>query len=297
MSVVYEPMALLSSDELNNVRKSLEESRDVDSKIKFDEKGFVVLVTPATREPQPEKRKIQLIAGLVRSFPEKARVQRAIKAARIAHEAEEANVSKTPCIIAIIPTYETEAKIDKLVESLLLQSRRIDEIVVIINGPGNSVEALNRLKWLAIAFPGQLKVWWPEEINGKDTSGKSRGSKVGALNWAYRRFLASGKYEFMLGVDADVVANENMVHHLEEDLLRQARAGGVRAKYSFEVPPEEEMKGISRQLFYGQRREFTKKEIDDALQGNAAHILGGQATLFDINALREAASVTNGRVP
>src|SRR5699024_7797461 len=47
----------------------------------------------------------------------------------------------------------------------------------------------------------------------------------------------------------------------------------------------------------GQRREFAKKEIDDALNKNVAHILGGQATLFEVQALRESARVTEGRVP
>lgn len=117
------------------------------------------------------------------------------------------------------------------------------------------------------------------------------------MNWAYRRFLAAGNFEFMLGMDADVIADEDMVHHLEEDLICQARAGGVRARYSFLIPPQEEMKGKSMQLAYGQRREFAKKEIDDALNKNVAHILGGQATLFEVQALRESARVTEGRVP
>jgi biofilm PGA synthesis N-glycosyltransferase PgaC len=294
--VVYQPMNLRSDKDLDQVRESLMAPRDVESRVKIDEDGFVVVTSPTIIGSRHAKRPA-LITGLVRSITDRTRIQRRIEAARLAREEEDATAFRTARIVAIIPTYETESRIDKSVESLLLQSRPLDEIVVVINGPGNSAEAFNRLKWLAVAFPKQLTIVRPDGVNGKDASGKSKGSKVGALNWAYRRFLAGGEFEFMLGMDADVVADENMVHHLEEDLLRQARAGGVRAKYSFEVPSHEEMKGKSLQLVYGQRREFTKKEIDDALNRSAAHILGGQATLFDVQALRDAARVTEGRVP
>ena len=296
--VVYEPRQRRSDEMLDQIRENLIESKSVEPIVRIDQDGFIIPAEPTRSEPPVRKRRPNAIAGLVRTISERAWIQRRIEAANMARAIEEEEEDiQVARIMAIIPTYETESKIDKSVESLLLQSRTVDKIVVIINGPGNSANAFNSLKWLVVAFPNQLMVVRPEEINGKDASGKSKGSKVGALNWAYRRFLANGNYEFMLGMDADVIADEDMVHHLEEDLIRQARAGGVRAKYSFLIPSREEMKGKSMQLAYGQRREFAKKEIDDALNKNVAHILGGQATLFEIQALRESARITEGRVP
>lgn len=295
--VVYEPRQRRSDEALDQIRENLIELRSVEPIVTIDNDGFIIPAEPLRGAPATPKQRSRTIAGMVRSLKERAGIQRSIESAHMARAIEESETVHFARIVAVIPTYETESRIDKSVESLLLQSRSVDKIVIIINGPGNSAEAFNSLKWLVVAFPQQLMVVRPEEINGKDFSGKSKGSKVGALNWAYRRFVANGEYEFMLGMDADVVADDEMVHHLEEDLLRQARAGGVRARYSFLIPPREEMKGKSMQLAYGQRREFAKKEIDDALNKNVAHILGGQATLFEIQALRDAARVTEGRVP
>lgn len=295
--VVFEPRARRTDEDLDQIRENLIELRSVDPLVRIDKNGFIVPAGPLREIPSPRKRRSTFVAGLVRSITERSRIQRSIESARIAQAQEEEQALQVARIVAIIPAYETEKRIDKSVESLLLQSRSVDKIVVIINGPGNSADAFNSLKWLVVAFPTQIQVVRPEDLNGKDSSGKSKGSKVGALNWAYRHFVTSGKYEFMLGMDADVSADDDMVHHLEGDLLRQARAGGVRAKYSFVIPPRNEMKGKSMQLAYGQRREFAKKEIDDALNKNVAHILGGQATLFEIQALQDAARVTEGRVP
>lgn len=297
--VVYEPRARRSDEALDQIREDLIQLRAGEPAVTIDQDGFIIPAAPRI-DQEPRRRRPNLIAGLVRNITDRAGAQRNIEAARLAREAEQAledEALQVAKIVAIIPTYETENKIDKAVESLLLQSRTVDKVVVIINGPGKSADAFNSLKWLAVAFPNQLQVVRPEELNGTAPSGKSKGSKVGTLNWAFRRFVANGEFEFMLGMDADVVADEDMVHHLEEDLLRQTRAGGVRAKYSFQIPPRHEMKGNSLQLAYGQRREFTKKEIDDALNKNVAHILGGQATLFEVQALRDAARVTEGRAP
>ena len=291
-----EPAAKRPFEELEAIRESLMECRSTDAVIRIDADGFIVspqaddLTSRLTSTQRP-----RLLAGLVRSFKELTGVSQRIADAHAARD--EAEVSKVARIVAIVPTFEREDEIDKAVESLLLQTRPIDRIAVVINGPGESAEAFNRLKWLAVAFPEQLRVVCPPSINGRDAGGASKGSKVGALNWAYRYFLAKGDFDFMLGVDADVVADEEMVHHLEDDLLRRARAGGVRARYSFKIPSREVMKGKSTQLVYGQRHEFTKKELDDALQGNTAHILGGQATLFDVPALREVARISDGYVP
>ncbi len=200
-------------------------------------------------------------------------------------------------IIAIIPTYEKEKDIDKTVISLLLQSRQVDQIIVLINGPGESDAAYNAILPLVDEFRDQLIVERPYELNGRAEDGTSLGSKVRALNWMYWRYIQMGDYDFVLGVDADVEADKDMVHHLETDLIRRVKAAGVMARYSFKIPSGKNMRGKSLSLIHGQRHEFAVTGIRQQLRGYRSEILGGQATLFRAKALREAAQVTDGGVP
>ncbi|MCA9334911.1 glycosyltransferase family 2 protein, partial [Candidatus Saccharibacteria bacterium] len=200
-------------------------------------------------------------------------------------------------IIAIIPTYEKEQDIDKTVISLLLQTRQVDQIAVVINGPGESDAAYNAILPLAQEFRDQLIIERPFDLNGRNIDGSSKGSKVNALNWMYWRYIQMGDYDFVLGLDADVVADRDMVHHLERDLIRRVRAGGVMARYSFKIPTSKDLRGKSLSLIHGQRHEFAVTGIRQQLRGYRSEILGGQATLFRAHALREAARVTDGGAP
>lgn len=200
-------------------------------------------------------------------------------------------------IIALIPTYEKEADIDKTVISLLMQTRPVDQIVVVINGPGESDEAYDSILPLAEEFSDQIIVERPFDLNGRNEDGSSRGSKVNALNWMYWRYIQMGDFDFVLGLDADVEADKDMVHHLEKDLIRRVRASGVMAKYSFKIPSTKDMRGKSLSLIHGQRHEFAVTGIRQQLRGYRSEILGGQATLFRAEALREAARMTDGGAP
>lgn len=281
---VCEPRPTLSPDERSSVFAKLGTVPEAQERLGVD--GVSGMVIPKSA---PKR-----LPGRLHTLSDKIHLRSRLAEVHNKQRAEASGQSRYARIVAIIPTFEQENEIDKSVESLLLQSRPIDAIVVIVNGPGESADAMNRLWWLANEFPERLKVAMPPSINGRDMMGKSNGSKVGALNWAYREFVMHGDFDFVLGMDADVVADHDMVHQLELDALRYAHAGGVRARYSFKPPSN--MEGKSASLIAGQRHEFTKKEIDDALHGRA-HILGGQATLFDVAALKKAAQLTNGYVP
>lgn len=200
-------------------------------------------------------------------------------------------------ILAIIPTFEKEDEIDKTVISLLTQTRQVDQIVVVINGPGESSVAYEKLLPLIGEFRDQLIVERPEVLNGRNEDGSSRGSKVNALNWMYWRYVQMGDFDFVLGVDADIEADKDMVHHLETDLIRRVRAAGVMARYSFKIPSRKNMRGKSLSLIQGQRHEFAVTGIKHQLRGYKSEILGGQATLFRTKSLREAAQVTDGGAP
>lgn len=202
-----------------------------------------------------------------------------------------------PRIIALIPAYEKEADIDRTVISLLMQTRPLDQIVVVINGPGESDEAYDAILPLAQEFSDQIIVERPFALNGRQEDGTSLGSKVDALNWMYWRYIQLGDFDFVLGLDADVEADKDMVHYLEKDLIRRVRASGVMARYSFKIPSNKEMKGKSLSLIHGQRHEFAVTGIRQQLRGHRSEILGGQATLFRAEALREAARMTDGGAP
>lgn len=200
-------------------------------------------------------------------------------------------------VLAVVPTFEKEDEIDSTVISLLKQTRQIDQIVVVINGPGESDIAYQKLLPLIREFRDQLIVERPAMLNGRNEDGSSRGSKVNTLNWLYWRYIQLGDYDFVLGVDADVEADKDMVHHLESDLIRRVKAAGVMARYSFKTPSRKTMRGKSLSLIQGQRHEFAVTGIKHQLRGYKSDILGGQATLFRAKALREAAQVTDGGAP
>lgn len=200
-------------------------------------------------------------------------------------------------ILAIVPTFEKEDEIDKTVISLLTQTRQIDQIVVVINGPGESDTAYQALLPLIQEFSDQLIVERPPALNGRHADGSSKGSKVNALNWMYWRYIKLGDFDFVLGVDADIEADKDMVHYLETDLIRRVKAAGVMARYSFKIPLRSEMCGKSLSLIHGQRHEFAVTGIKQQLRGYKSDILGGQATLFRAKALRQAADVTDGGAP
>ena len=223
-----------------------------------------------------------------------AQLVRRLDMARKVHKKDNATHAY---ILAVIPAYETEDQIDQTVRSLLTQSRPIDKIAVVINGPGISTAARDCLQWLVEAEPGRLSIHEPPQLNGTHPSGKSKGSKVGALNFAYEHYIQrrDSIYDFVLGVDADIEADREMVHHLEVDLIKRVKAAGTMARYSFKIP--DDTKGKSLALIHGQRHEFAVTGIKQQLRGYTSDILGGQATLFRVEALNEAAAVTDGGRP
>tara|TARA_B100001245_G_scaffold123230_1_gene90697 strand:+ start:7722 stop:9371 length:1650 start_codon:yes stop_codon:yes gene_type:complete len=257
--------------------------------------GIVEPITPPKRtkkvkkQSQPKTRQKVARPAQSRTTSVKKRIDKATQGTRV-----QADYAR---IIALIPTYEKESDIDKTVISLLLQTRQVDQIIVVINGPGESDAAYDAILPLVGEFRDQLIVERPYDLNGRNEDGSSKGSKVNALNWMYWRYIQMGDFDFVLGLDADVEADKDMVHHLETDLIRRVRAGGVMARYSFKIPSGKEMRGKSLSLIHGQRHEFAVTGIRQQLRGNRSEILGGQATLFRAEALREAARMTDGGAP
>lgn len=203
---------------------------------------------------------------------------------RIRKSQKDEQIDRHAKIIAIVPTFEREEDVNLTIESLLRQTRPIDLIVVNINGPGQS-DAAYRIARLYGEHFDNVIVDRPVGLEGK----------VNALNWSYMRYVHFGDFDFVLGIDADIEADPDMVHHLETDILSRRSAGGVMARYGFKVP--DDMTGKSRSLIYGQRHEFAMTGIKHQLRKDTSNILGGQATLFRTEALVKAAAITEGGKP
>lgn len=185
-------------------------------------------------------------------------------------------------IVAVIPAHNEESCIDTAIETLLLQTRHIDLIVVVVNNSNDKTAEIAQR--YADVFP-QIVVEDIQVTNGK----------VDALNYAWRKYASMGQFRFMLGIDADVECDSHMVEHLERDLIHQTKAGGVMARYSFRIP--EESKRSEKRHIMNQRAEFAMVGIKQQLRGNTSEILGGQATLFRADALSKAALETDGGAP
>ena len=191
--------------------------------------------------------------------------------------------SETPTIIAIVPAHNEEKDIDHTIESLLTQSRKVDRIVVMVNNSTDRTAEIARR--YAQLFPEIIV----DEVDGM------KDGKVGALNYAWRKYANRGQFTFILGVDADVECDPEMVHYLEEDLLHQTKAAGVMARYGFKIP--EGAKRREKRLISAQRAEFGMVGVKQQLRGGRSDILGGQATLFRSEALMAAARETDGSAP
>lgn len=186
-------------------------------------------------------------------------------------------------ITAVIPAHNEEGSIAKTIESLLLQSRPVDRLVVMVNNSDDRTAAIARE--YAREFAPRVIVL--------DEQNMQHG-KVGALGYAWTKYVMGGACDFALFVDADVECHADMLAQLEKELIDQPDAAGIRARYNFSLNSE---KGRERRLVMAQRHEFAQVEIRDYLRGRRTHILGGQATLFRSQALDRAAQRTKGNIP
>ena len=224
---------------------------------------------------------------IVPGLPRPSAVLEAVKQTILdIRKAREQRDQRQARIIAFVPTYEQEDAVGRTIESLLLQTREpgIDKIVVCINGPGDSNVAYDEAMSYVSAFKGRLEVIRPEGVAGK----------VNALNYMFMKYCRDSWYDFVLGIDADIVADKDMVLHLDQELIERKQAGGVMARYSFIVPTD--MKGKSRHLVFGQRHEFAATGINHQLRQYSSDILGGQATLFRRSVLQEVADITESGI-
>ena len=170
-------------------------------------------------------------------------------------------------MLVLIPAHNEEATIGKNLNALLTQTRVPDRIVVIADN------CTDRTEQIARRYRG---------VTVMRTVGNTE-RKVGALNQGWLRWQAG--FDYIAGVDADAVLAPDCLQALEDEMADTPRVGGVMARYTFD-----QRLGTSapaRMLIRMQRLEFASWT---ALRRNRkTYVLGGQATLFNADALRAVA--------
>jgi biofilm PGA synthesis N-glycosyltransferase PgaC len=176
---------------------------------------------------------------------------------------------KTAKVVVVVPAHNEERSIAHTIQALLQQTRRPDRVVVVAdNCTDKTVEVARR-------FGNRVTVI---ETHG------NRDRKVGALTLAWQQYVAYG-YDYMLGVDADTVLSSNALEDLERELESSPKVGGVMARYTFD--PDLGQTRWARLLIRLQRMEFAAWTIDMLHRRRNTYVLGGQATLFRVEALNE----------
>lgn len=216
-------------------------------------------------------------------------------------DAEEAQ--RSPAFItAVVPAHNEERDIAKTLASLVLQSRPVDRIVVVVNGSTDKTAEIVRM--FVESFPDMVTCVENPTYIGRGGRRREVRSKVAALNYAWQVFVTKqpmqqGTEEYLLGLDADVVLDKNVVEQLEKTLDDDAddqKIGGVRATYGFVSPDKADLR--TRSLVAGQQLDFASSELKDQLRhGNRVTILGGQATLFRRSALETVSKANKGKGP
>jgi biofilm PGA synthesis N-glycosyltransferase PgaC len=179
-------------------------------------------------------------------------------------------------LLVLVPAHNEAETIGHTLQALLGQTRPADRIVVMAdNCTDDTAKIARRFRGVTVM----------ETVGNTD-------KKVGALIQGWRRYQAG--YDFIAGVDADTVLDERCLEHLEAGLVNEPTAGGIMAKYTFDMRMG--VSAAARMLIRMQRLEFASWTMD-ALRRRKTYVLGGQASLFRADALRAVALQSPTQAP
>lgn len=185
-------------------------------------------------------------------------------------------------VVVVIPAYNEEGSIGSVLTGLMNQTRMPDEIHVIANGCTDDT-VFEASKFVG-THRNRKKQGLVETVVKVHDAGKLRGGKVDALNIGYAIAKKAGA-DYFLGVDGDTHADRKAIEQLLNEMVSDSRIGGISAIYGFD-----DVKGrgpVANFLLSGQKAQFGGFHLDHLLRGRKMSVLGGQLTLFSMEALEE----------
>jgi cellulose synthase/poly-beta-1,6-N-acetylglucosamine synthase-like glycosyltransferase len=195
-------------------------------------------------------------------------------------------------ITCAIPAYNEQDTIAPVIQSLLDSTRPPDTIHVIINNTDDLTkdradvfEGTHTRTVRGMEYYTQVYIY---------DIGVNPDKKIGALNAAYQLALAEGA-DYLLGVDGDTTVDPHAIEHLEAEIVDDSRIGGLSAIYTID---KKASKGPGAKfLIAGQRAQFGSFNLDNLLNGRNMAVLGGQCSIFSMNALAAVATREHQQMP
>jgi biofilm PGA synthesis N-glycosyltransferase PgaC len=198
-------------------------------------------------------------------------------------------------LACVIPAYNEAESIAKVLDSLLNQTRVPDRVVVMVNN------TTDRTLDVCEPFKGEHERIVMGEtfrciIDVVDL-GRLDDKKVGALNAGYAYAVKHGA-DYLLGCDGDTTAQPEALRDLLAEVESDPRIGGVSAKYSIAKKQYKDSGFLARALLIpGQRAQFAAFNLDNLLRGRQMAVLGGQFSVFSMNALARVMEDNHQKAP
>ncbi|OUZ07311.1 glycosyl transferase [Aeromicrobium sp. PE09-221] len=189
-------------------------------------------------------------------------------------------VSDRATVGCVIPAYNEGESIAAVLDALLTQTRPPDVIHVVVNNTtDDTVEVASHYAGIhaRMTAEGEQII----EIFVHDI-GENKDKKVGALNYGF--FLVEG-YDYLLGVDGDTTPEPTATAELLAEIESDGRIGGISAIYS--IDDTALSAPMEKFLVAGQRAQFAAFNMQSLLRGRNIAVLGGQFSIFSIQALRD----------
>lgn len=199
-------------------------------------------------------------------------------------------------IACVIPAYNEEDSIAGVLDSLLAQSRPPEVVHVVINNTTDRTFPIARSyageHLQAGEGPGHTVETYSTYVFVHDI-GENADKKVGALNYGFAKVCDS--FDYLLGVDGDTILEFDTVERLEQEARSESRIGGISAIYTVDHASSRGV--VSSFLTTGQRAQFAAFTMDNLLRGRNMAVLGGQCSLFSMQALKDVMEANRQATP
>ncbi len=187
-----------------------------------------------------------------------------------------AGTGRPPRIVALVPACNEEALIAHTLDSLLMQSHRIDSIIVVANN------CTDRTVEIAQEYTARHETIEVIEIK------ENRGKKAGALNLALSR-LDPDQWDFVLQMDADTLLDHRLVQEGLHEFQRDPKLGGVGSR-CFLKPLQEQGSRWEHLLWCFQNIEYGFGDSRRIQNGGRTNILAGAVCMYRMPVLQEVAA-------